>query len=295
MLIIFDTTIVCIENKVDSRDRIGQLSTYRKIVKKDFPTHNPVFVYLTPLGEQSLDSDERNHYLPYSYKQLVEHGERVLEIQGNSLNTSVFQYLSDYFSIIKRELMMSDESNLLANKLYKNHRTLFDFVFENKSDLSTELLPFFVEKVKNSDWKLGSKNKGYVRFLTNNLYDIIPRKGNGFPLKENFLFEIDFFWYKNKIVFKTIISPGDDKIVDLLNKSLLNVNGHKIPKGKKWLTHFQINFEFEKDNKTNLDDLEIVDFLDKNWAKIEDIVSKVEIEILKIGDELKNLGDESSN
>lgn len=286
LLIIFDDLVVCLENKVDSHDHSGQLSKYRNIVNRDFPKHKQVFVYLTPAGEQALDIEERDHFATYSYKQLVEHGDRVLSIQGNSINSAVFQYLSDYFSTLKRELMMTDESNQLANMLYKNHRELFDFVFENKSDLSTEILPLFEKKILDSGWVLGSPNKGYARFLTTRLDKIIPRKGVGWQKKESFLFEIDFFWYKKKAVFKTVISPGNDAISKILDDALKKVEGFKKPKGKKWLVHFQLDWPFDTEKLTAIDHEDILENIDKVWHKLTEIVLKVEAEIVNIEEEL---------
>ena len=140
---------------------------------------------------------ERAHYALYSYEEIIQQAQRVLLIHGNSLNSGVHQYISDYLTTIKRELMKNDELNELAIKLYKNHKELLDFVFENKSDIASELYPIFVEKIQKSGWEVGSKHKGYARFLTKELLEIIPNKGQGWPLKESFLFEIDFliFFY----------------------------------------------------------------------------------------------------
>ena len=71
--------------------------------------------------------------------------------------------------------------------------------------------------------------KGYARFLTKKLNDIIPNKGQGWPLKENFLFEIDFYWSKNKAVFKTVVSPSDVELQNIFRKALKNVDGYKNP------------------------------------------------------------------
>ena len=185
--------------------------------------------------------------------------------------------------------MKNDELNELAVKKYKNHRELLDFVFENKSDIALELYPVFVDKITQSNWVMGSKHKGYARFLTKTLNDIIPKKGQGWPLKENFLFEIDFIWSKKKAVFKTVISPGDSEIQNLICKALENIPGHKKPSGKKWLVHFQHTWKFETDEMTEVDEAEVKKILDAEWATITEIVNKVETELLKYSDELKRL------
>ena len=286
LLIIFDTLVVCIENKVDSQDHSNQLSKYRAIVDETFKKHKKVFVYLTPTGEQPTVIKERQFYAPYSYENIIDQADRVLQIHGNSLNSGVYQYISDYLTTLKRELMKNDTLNELAVKIYKNHRELFDFVFENKSDIATELYPIFVNKIQKSGWVVGSKNKGYARFLTKTLDPIIPRKGQGWPMKECFLFEIDFLWYKKRPVFKTVISPSDTEIQDIFCKAMENISGHKKPSGKKWLVHFQHSWKFETEDMTEVDEGDIMKILDAEWTTISDIVNKVETELLKHKEEL---------
>ncbi len=291
LLIIFDSHIICIENKIDSHDHSNQLTKYRNLINDNFKKHKKVFVYLSPTGEAPRTPAERIYYAPYSYEELIDQADRILQIHGKSLNSGVNQYVSDYLTTLKRELMKNDELNELAVKIYKNHRELLDFVFENKSDIALELYPIFEERIVKSGWVMGSKHKGYARFLTPKLKDLIPLKGHGWPLRENFLFEIDFFWSKNKAIFKTVISPGDSDIHALFCKAFENINGHKTPSGKKWLVHFQHAWKFDREEMTEVDEKEIKQILDAEWGAITEIVNKVEFELLKHSEELKKLAD----
>jgi hypothetical protein len=289
LLIVFDTIVVCIENKIDSQDHSDQLAKYRFIVNDAFKKHKKVFVYLTPYGEPPKTAKEREFYVPYSYEKIIKRAVRILQIHGKSLNFGVYQYISDYLTTIKRELMKNDELNELAVKIYKNHRELLDFVFENKSDIALELYPYFVDQIIHSGWVMGSKHKGYARFLTKKLNEIVPRKGQGWPQKESFLFEIDFIWSKKKAVFKTIVSPGAEEIQNIFSKALENIPGHKKPYGKKWLVHFQHTWKFDTEEMTEIVEEDINANLKAEWHIITDIVNKVEVELLKYSDELKRL------
>jgi len=281
LLIIFDSLVICIENKIDSKDHSNQLAKYRKIINDTFNKRKKVFVYLTPTGEASTTETEKQHYSLYSYEEIIEQLERLLEIHGKSLNISVNQYITDYLITIKRELMRNDELNELADKIYRNHKELIEFVFEHKSDFSTELYPIFEKKIIQSGWVMGSKNKGFAKFTTPELSKIIPRKGKGWPLKENFLFEIDFFWTSKKATFKTIVSPSDNEIREIFRKALENIDGHKKPRGNKWLVHFQHAWKFDNDELEGANEQTILDILDNEWGEITEIVKKVEIELLK--------------
>lgn len=281
LLLIFDTLVICVENKIDSKDHSNQLAKYREVVNSNFKSLKKVFVYLTPTGELPTAQTERDHYAIYSYQEIIEQSERILQIHGKSLNPGVNQYISDYLTTIKRELMKNDELNELADKIYKNHRELIDFVFEHKSDIASELYPIFMRKIENSGWIMGSKHKGYARFLTPKLDEIIPKQGKGWPLKENFLFEIDYYWGKKKVIFKTVVAPGDPEIQEIFQKAMSNIEGAIKPRGNKWLVHFIHTWKFNVDDFIGADESEVMKVLDKEWGKVEEIVTKVETELIK--------------
>ena len=58
--ILISTTelVVCVENKVFSKDHSNQLLRYRKIIEEHFPNKTQTFVYLNPEGEESLEEVE---------------------------------------------------------------------------------------------------------------------------------------------------------------------------------------------------------------------------------------------
>jgi len=286
LLIIFDTLVVCVENKMDSKDHSNQLSKYRKIIDETFKEHKKVYVYLTPTGELPKEIKEREFYVTYSYEHIIDHADKVLKIHGNSLNTGVYQYIFDYLTTLKRELMKNDTLNELAGKIYKSHKELFDFIWENKPDGEAELNSIISDKTRQSDWIIGSKSKGFVRFLTKELDPIIPRKGKGWAQKECFLFEIIFARNRKNATFQTCISPSDPAIQEIFCKALENIPEFGKPTGK-WLVHFQYSWKFDTTDMIVVDEKEILKMLDLEWGKITDIVNKVETELLKYKDELE--------
>lgn len=289
LLIIFDNLVICIENKVDSKDHSNQLKRYREIVQQNFPQERfrHLFVYLTPTGLEPTSKESIGYYTIYSYEKIINHLNQILEIRGDSLNIKILHYILDYVKTLELEIMNNNELNELADKIYQSHKDLIDFIIENKSDTATRMYPFFEKCIQEFGWIIGSKNKGYARFLTPKLKDIIPSNGNGWNQKESFLFEIDFYWNKSGLVFKTVISPNQSDVHQILKKALEGVDGHKKPKGNQWLVHFIEKESFDIEKLILENDSIIIEKINKILKKIKDIVDKVEESILEHEEELK--------
>ena len=52
-----DKFVICIENKVDTKDHDEQLSKYYKLVDKEYAQYQKVFLYLTPNGDQPTEEN----------------------------------------------------------------------------------------------------------------------------------------------------------------------------------------------------------------------------------------------
>ena len=53
ILIVLNETVVCVENKILTKEHSNQLERYKKIVEENFPNLRKIFVYLTPFVEIS--------------------------------------------------------------------------------------------------------------------------------------------------------------------------------------------------------------------------------------------------
>ena len=125
ILIVLNETVVCVENKILTKEHSNQLERYKKIIEENFPKMKKIFVYLTPFGE--ISENEGDNYEPISYVFVVETLERILKVYNSSLNDLVKTYIKDYIIMIKRELMKTDESVELSKKIYQNHKELLGF------------------------------------------------------------------------------------------------------------------------------------------------------------------------
>lgn len=246
LLLIFDKVVVCVENKLYSKEHTNQLKRYREIVEEGFPKHKKVFVYLTLFGETSEKDDDI--YINYSHEELIELLHKVSTTFRDNISAAVQTYLNDYIVSIKRHFMKNEEVNDLAKRIYLNHKEIFDFVFANMPDFENELRTIIEEEVVKKGWVLGSANKGYVRFLTPELDKFIPRGlATGWPNKEAFLFEINFFWYPKKLKLQTTVADSKHQIHNILDDIISKLDGAKKPQGKKWLVHFSEDKPFDKE------------------------------------------------
>jgi hypothetical protein len=123
-----------IENKYYSRQRKGQLAEYVRKVKEVFdPKGGQLLIrgiFLTLLEEEPEDPS----YAPLRYGDVFEIVSNIIRRHGQSISAEVKQFLEHYLEIIGDATSMNKERNemeKLARELYRKHRKVLDFVFEN--------------------------------------------------------------------------------------------------------------------------------------------------------------------
>ena len=282
ILIKLSDDVVVIENKIDSMDHSNQLQRYKKITEDYFPKKRKHYIYLTPFGIEPNDKKSLDTYVLYSYQAIIDILMKITKLYRDRIPNKISHLIKDYIKIVNLEILMNDELNEMALKLYRAHKDAFDFIFDNRPDASSLLYPIFEDILKSYGYVIGSKNKGYIRFTSTKLKTIIPNHGNGWPGKELFLFEIDYFWSKKSLNVKAVIAPGDEiiakKIMDAVSSSKLFKN----PSGKKWLVFYMKKFSFTAEEMVNEDDKLI-----KN--KITAIIEKVKPEIDELIDLVESI------
>lgn len=275
LLILLPEDVITIENKVDSSDHSNQLARYRKIIEESFQGKRHHFVYLTPFGNDPDDQSEADIWMNYSYVQIADILERILTIYHESFADKVLHYLRDYLTTLKRELLMNDDLNDLAVKVYQSHRAAFDFIFENRPDPASQLYPYFEKALIDSGFAMGSRHKGYARFSSKALLEKLPRVGQGWPDHEQFLLEIDYYWYKKSAVVKAIIAPGDDALRERLHDAVRTLPLYSKPKGKQWMSFYIKKFSFVAEEIANEDEAEIRKKVGRIVADIKEDVATI--------------------
>ena len=277
ILIVLSDTVVCVENKVLSKEHSDQLKRYKDVVEKEFPKHNKVFVFLTPEGEEA--ENDSDSYEPISYGFIVETLERIVSVYDESLSPQVRNYVKDYITVIKRELMDTDELSELSRKIYNNHKGLFDFVYDHKPDLVDNLRYILEQEIKNRGWIIGSRAKNYLRFTTPKISELTytNKSPNGWVKRESFLFEFVLYPDRDSISRKTVISPSDsDYNTSRLSEIFSEIDGSKTPSGKKWLCHFVKNEKFPFSKTDEMTDEEIAKSFNKVLDSFSPLIQKFE-------------------
>jgi hypothetical protein len=274
--------VITVENKVDSTEHTRQLSRYRTIIDGEFGSKRKHYVYLTPFGADATEADDQAVYINYSYSQISDILENFLNVYGKSINEKMRLYLDDYLTIVRRELLMEDKLNDLAVKIYKAHKAAFDFVFENRPDPATILYPYFEAELKSRGFRIGSRNKGYVHFTSQDLADRLPKGSEGWPDKEVFLFEIDYFWSDQNAVAKAIISPGcSDQLREAILTATKTLKSYRKPEGKKWSSFYLKKVKFVASEVYNDEEGEIK-------AKVKKVIEAIEVDATEIFDTISN-------
>ena len=287
ILIELEDIVVCIENKVLSKEHSDQLTRYKKTVELNYPDKLKIFVFLTPEGDDS--KNEFDSYVPVSYNFIAESLERVLDAYKGSLDRRVINYIKDYIIIIKRELMGTDKMTELANKIYKNHKELIDFISERKDDPVDRLRNIMVGELAGRSWILGSENKYYVRFLTPKIQHLVyyGESNVGWKKGESFLFEIVIWPESKKLHFKTVISPSQNKYDSKrLEKILMEIDGFRDSKGDKWLINKDIKKAFNYEKVSLMSDEEIKKIINNFYDKLLLTIKSVEEKLLHNENEL---------
>jgi hypothetical protein len=291
VLIILSDVVVCIENKVYSKEHSNQLKRYKEIIENQFPKHKKTYVYLNPDGDSS--ESETEQFQPISYDFIVESLERIVSVFGESMNPNVKNYIKDYTTTIKREIMGTDQLTELSKKIYQNHKELFDFIFEHKPDIVDNLNLIMKDELNKRGWLLGSENKYYIRFLTEPIKDLVyynTDTKNGWNKRESFLFEIQIQPSTNKLIFKTVISPSDSKYnVERLQDILLEIDGFRKPYGQKWLVNYDKKEKFIYDDVETNSEEELRKSINDFYDKIIPIINKVENKLVENSNELMKM------
>ena len=304
LLITFGDTVVCIENKIDSPEHSAQLSRYLQHINNSYPSFRKFFVYLTPDGRHSEDPEDRTIFRSYSYERMMNLIRDIYEKNKADMDIRVQVYLTDYLDLLQNEIVQGRDLSSTFDKIIAKHKDVFDQIDKNpdllkdpvgkkekdirrtidmiidiKNSRMNMIYDVLEKRIIDQGWVMGSSRKGLVRFLTKELYEMIPRTAfERIPNRESFLFE--FNMNHNRITLFTIIPKGNDHNKGILVKALDRVVGEGKARGETITKHVKMDFDVNV-TSLNVDEEHIIERVDSFWPQIVEMVDIVEKEILK--------------
>ena len=292
LLIESHNVVFCIENKIFSNEHSDQLKKYKKIIQKEFPNKEKVFIYLTPSGKPSQQETEL--YLPISYSVVLEVLKN-LNIKKIDKNAQI--YILDYIATLEKDILKNNELKAPLSKLhleygefikqilekrntsqskereiYKKHQEFFDYFSKNNFD--PEWISLLIQKtlLKNG-YKLGSINSKYVRFYPVELEPYIykSKQRNTWEHREIFIFELEIK-EKNKIAIRSCVNRRGDEDFDYdgLLKIIDTIPNAK-QRNKDWVFSHEKEFPIDYLKIAKLEESSAINDLEKIFKSYKDL------------------------
>ncbi len=198
--------IVAIENKIDSGERSDQLPRYRETIRREYPGHKAVLLFLSPDGQQPSDPE----WIPLSYDDVLATTEAVRKARSGIIGGDVLTALEHYETMVRRHIVSDSDIAELCRKLYRAHQKAFDLILEHRPDQQSDMREALEHVVRTKPaFELDHCSKSYVRFFPKAWDDNARLKtgtawtGTGRVL----LFELQNF--PDSVRLKLIIGPGE--------------------------------------------------------------------------------------
>ena len=124
--------VIVIENKIYSSEHSDQLNRYYNEVLQDekYFNYDKYFVYLTLSGEMPEREEDRNIWVPFSYKQILEILQNLLNKKRGKISSSIQLLLQDYKEILEDKMEKSMNRIVEYRNLYDKYP---DIALEFKS------------------------------------------------------------------------------------------------------------------------------------------------------------------
>ena len=282
ILIKFENTLLVIENKINAFESNDQLQRYINSVLKNFPTKKPIFVYLTIYGSEASLNE---FYIEVSYqKHILNYLNDLVRFRSETIQDHVLTYIKDYIGNLNKNIMKQSDANLLAEKIYQEHQELFDFILANRPNEIDKFGDILSSFLINKGYKIGSKDKGYVRFLTPNLIELfndVKADSKGWKNDELFLFEI-FFNKRNTFYFKATTAPSASPLKGVINEILNELPEANKIDYKDWNTFINKNVDRDRIHSLlKLDEDQLTNKLEHLFSQIHPLIQKVENKLLE--------------
>lgn len=118
--------VIAIENKIFTGEHNNQLNRYMNYVEKHFSGFDALYLYLTPYGVKSSDSE---NWLILSYENIYK--SIVNALNETYVEDDVNAFINNYLEILRRDIMEDQELKNVCNRIYEKHKKALDLIFNN--------------------------------------------------------------------------------------------------------------------------------------------------------------------
>lgn len=285
-----------IENKTWTKDHGHQLNRYAKDVKYYFSGYQPLFVYLTPAGEEPTQETD-DTWKCVGYKYIKDELQRVLE--DIRIDNKQKNYIEDYLKLLEDDLLMENDKTRrdLCIDLYKKHKEAIDmingYIGDEGAMRSKQYYDVLNSQSDTLKITMGVSTNKYTRFIPNVLEEANKGLGKGWSEKNSYLilYEVQCDKYTNELKLQIVLGPAvyyekKEKLLNKLNENDLFKNAKAVQRAnrkKKYDTAYIWIYEHTIVNKSKYEEMSVEEVA----AKLVEYIGgqdceKVTSELLKI-------------
>lgn len=186
--------VICIENKIFSKEHDNQLQRYMKDVEDTYQNFKKIFIYLSPEG---ADASAPEFWCSMSYSDVLEIIEK--SKKKHRLSAEATFLIDNYIDAIRRDIVEDKKLAQICAEIYTKHQKALDLIFENKPDKALDLFNIIMKwaQKKSQDKEIilveDKCSKTYIRFLTEYMNTLIPESeeaDSGWKTKSHYFYEI---------------------------------------------------------------------------------------------------------
>ena len=234
--------VICIENKVNSRQHSNQLTRYREIVEKVFPkATQKLYLFLTKNDEVPED----DAYLSATYTQIHRCLTESVQANAHAIGNEPRVLIDNYLRLLAEKFMDDSKIAELARQIYKQHKHALDLIYEQRPDNIRLASEKTKELLSKSSQELGiemeSCSKAYIRFIPKEW----NKKGNSHGdawsfCKRSVIFEMNLGGKKPRLYIISGKSPDVwiDPLWERAKQPPFKIAKTRTVRAKYWVTLF---------------------------------------------------------
>ena len=186
--------VLCIENKIFSKEHNDQLSRYRSIIEENYPDNKKMYILLSPDG---FEASEVDYWCSMSYQDVLNIVENACKKVKLLPEAEIL--INNYIEAIRRYIVGDERLAQICAEIYAKHQKALDLIYENKpdraSDVAVIMRSWASEMTKQGKLEvvLDKCSKRYTRFKTKLMSEILPdteEARSGWNTKNHYFYEI---------------------------------------------------------------------------------------------------------